>query len=949
MDELKNALYSSFIDKNFVSAKEQRARLVYNDYKENMKMSNELQHLLKECDTFDISVAFIAESGLAAIRETLNTLRNQNKKGRIITSTYLGFNEPKMFKDLLKYPNLEVRVFDDQKGFHPKGYIFRKDNYYQAIIGSSNLTQSALSENQEWNLFFTSTDQGEVITQIQKEFQKQWDMSVPLTKKWIEDYQKSYVKLVYPKHNHYSQEIKPNIMQQNALSSLSTLRKENKDKALLISATGTGKTYLAAFDVKAVHPKKMLFVVHRKSIALKAMETFQTIIKDKTMGVFSGNTKELEKDYLFSTIQTIHKAENRNLFKQSEFDYIIIDEVHKAGANSYQELMQYFKSNFLLGMSATPERTDNFDIYKMFDYNIAYEIRLQQAMEYDLLCPFHYYGITDFTIDGQEIDDKSDFNLLISDQRIDYIIDKINEYGYSGNKVHGLVFVSRKQEAIELSRLFNQRGYSTLALTGEDSETVRQDAMDRLESEGDNSLDYIFTVDIFNEGIDIPKVNQVLMLRPTQSAIVFVQQLGRGLRKNKDKEYVVVIDFIGNYEKNFLIPIALSGNTNLNKDNLRRFVSEGNLLIPGSSTIQFDEISQKRIYESIDHANFNDVKMIKESYLSLKAKLGRIPKLKEFEKYGAIDVQRIFQNKNLGSYHEFLKKYEKEYKIRFNDLEEKYLKFISIKLSSGKRIQELEAIKLAINRKINLKHFLSDKMQNEYGIVMPEISFETIENILTQNFATGSSKDTFKDITIIDEQWNTSKTFLALLNNKEFKNQVLEIIDYAISIYKNEYIERYQDTDLCLYKKYTYEDVCQLLNWEKSLVPLNIGGYKYDEHTNTLPVFINYDKEDGIAETIKYKDHFIDQQTLVAMSKSKMRLDSKGMEIFTKAKERNTFIHIFVRKNKDDKISKEFYYLGKGNIITIKQDSMGNNVPVCEIVYQLDKPVRRDIFEFIVQ
>ena len=201
-------------------------------------------------------------------------------------------------------------------------------------------------------------------------------------------------------------------MQQNALSSLSTLRKENKDKALLISATGTGKTYLAAFDVKAVHPKKMLFVVHRKSIALKAMETFQTIIKDKTMGVFSGNTKELEKDYLFSTIQTIHKVENRNLFKQSEFDYIIIDEVHKAGANSYQELVQYFKPNFLLGMSATSERTDNFDIYKMFDYNIAYEIRLQQAMEYDLLCPFHYYGITDFTIDGQEIDDKSDFNLL---------------------------------------------------------------------------------------------------------------------------------------------------------------------------------------------------------------------------------------------------------------------------------------------------------------------------------------------------------------------------------------------------------------------------------------------------------------------------------------------------------------------------------------------------------
>lgn len=737
-------------------------------------------------------------------------------------------------------------------------------------------------------------------------------------------------------------------MQQNALASLSSLRDQGKDKALLISATGTGKTYLSAFDVKACHSKRMLFVVHRKSIALKAMETFQTIIKDRTMGMFSGDIKDLEKDYIFSTVQTIYKPENRELFSRNEFDYIIIDEVHKAGANSYQELVTYFKPKFLLGMSATPERSDNFDIYKMFDYNIAYEIRLQQAMEYDLLCPFHYYGITDLIFDGKSINDKSDFNMLIDDKRVDYIIEKINEYGYSGEKVHGLIFVSRKAEAIQLSKLFNQRGYKTMALTGEDNENIRQNAMDRLESNSQDSLDYIFTVDIFNEGIDIPKVNQVVMLRPTQSAIIFVQQLGRGLRKNDEKEYVVVIDFIGNYEKNFFIPIALSGSTNLNKDNLRRFISEGNLMIPGSSTIQFDEISRTRIFESIDQANFNDIKMIKESYIGLKAKLGRIPRLQDFEKYGAIDIQRIFQNKNLGSYHEFLKKYEKEYHVKFNQLEEDYLKFISMKLSSGKRIQELEAIRLAIERKTKLMSYLKDKMINEYDIQLPKVSYETIENILTQEFATGSSKDTFKDAKIIDHDWNITHTFNQLLTNNKFKDQVLEVIDYAIDVYKREYSERYHDTDLCLYKKYTYEDVCRLLNWEKSLVALNIGGYKYDEHTNTLPVFINYDKEDDIAETIKYKDHFIDEQTLIAMSKSKMRIDSKGMEMFTKARDRNTFIHIFVRKNKDDKISKEFYYLGRGNIVSIKQDTMGNSIPVCEIMYKLDRPVRKDIYDFIV-
>ena len=928
---------------------QERTRLIYNDQQQNKKVITDIENALLDCDTFDISVAFIALSGLASIRETLHKLKVQNKKGRIITSTYLGFNEPKMFKDLLKYPNIEVRVYDDHHGFHSKGYIFQKNSNYWAIVGSSNLTQSALSLNQEWNVYVSSHKQNDTIKQIQDEFENQWQRSIPLTHEWINEYQKNYVKPEKHAIRHIKRDIVPNYMQRQALASLEHLRQQNQDRALLISATGTGKTYLSAFDVQKVKPRRMLFVVHRKSIALKAMETFQTIIKDKTMGIFSGNVKELGKDYLFSTVQTIHKKENRELFKQDEFDYIIIDEVHKAGAYTYQELVHYFHPQFLLGMSATPERNDQFDIYKMFHYNIAYEIRLQQAMEYDLLCPFHYYGITDLNIDGISIDDKSDFNLLINEKRIDYIIEKIEEYGYSGEKVHGLIFVSRKQEAIELSNLFNQRGYNTIALTGDDNEEKRQEAMDRLESNDEDGLDYIFTVDIFNEGIDIPKVNQVVMLRPTQSAIIFVQQLGRGLRRNDEKDYVVVIDFIGNYERNFLIPIALSGNTNLNKDTLRQFITERNVLIPGVSTIQFDEISQKRIFESIDHANFNDVKLIKESYVQLKAKLGRIPHIKDFEKYGAIDIQKIFQNKGLGSYHMFLKKYEKEYDVQFSSLEEKYLQFISSKLSSAKRVQELEAIKLAIERKVHVNEYLKQQMLDEYQIQMPEVSYTTIQNILTQNFATGSSKDAFKDVPILDTDWNISHVFQSLLNNEEFKRQVLEVIDYSIDLYKREYSQRYQNTDLCLYKKYTYEDVCQLLNWEKNLVPLNIGGYKYDQHTNTLPVFINYDKEEDIADTIKYTDHFVDPQTLVAMSKSKLKLGSKGMDIFTQAKQRQTIIHIFVRKNKDDKTSKEFYYLGIGNIINIKQEYMADQIPVCEILYHLDQPVRQDIYDYIVK
>lgn len=884
MDELNKALHTSFIDKSFPSNKDLRPKLFFNDYKRRMNLAFEITKRLKECDYFEFSVAFISESGLAVLKQILLNLKEKGVKGRIITSTYLGFNAPKMFKQLLSFTNIEVRVFEQEHcGFHPKGFIFHTGDHRDIIVGSSNLTQTALESNQEWDLFFTSHENGELASQVSNEFDIQWELSTPLTNEWIESYKETYVKPFRPASVQSSKIIKPNKMQEEALKSLKNLRDNNKDKALLISATGTGKTFLSAFDVRRFKPKRLLFVVHRRNIAEAALRSFKYLIPNVSMGIFSGNTKETDSDFIFSTVQTIHKKEYREMFDRDAFDYIIIDEVHRAGAQSYQDIVDYFKPKFLLGMSATPERSDDFDIYEMFDHNIAYEIRLIQAMEYNLLCPFHYYGITDMTIDGIEIDDKSEFNILTSELRVDYIIEKINEYGYSGDRIHGLIFCSRKDECEKLSQLFNMRGYKTIALTGDSSEEMRQKAIDSLESNDENSLDYIFTVDIFNEGIDIPKVNQVVMLRPTESAIVFVQQLGRGLRKNDSKEYVVIIDFIGNYEKNFLIPVALSGQTNYNKDSLRQFVCEGSLITPGASTIQFDQITEKRIYQSIDAANFTQVRLIKDSYKQLKEKLGRIPHLKEFEQYGAIDVQLMFQNKSLGCYHTFLSKYEKDYHIHFSTLEEKYLQFISSKLSSGKRVEELEAIKLIINKRTNLLTHLKETLNSDYKIELPDVGIETISNILSQNFMTGSSKKTFEKAVFLDENFESSPQFLKLLNNEDFKNQVMEVVEYAIDKNKKEYSNRYKNTDFCLYSKYTYEDVCRLLNWEKNIVPLNIGGYFYDIRTNTLPVFINYDKDESVVDTQQYADHFIDAQNFVAMSKSNVRITNPGMEKFVKA------------------------------------------------------------------
>lgn len=428
-------------------------------------------------------------------------------------------------------------------------------------------------------------------------------------------------------------------MQLGFISNLEKIRAAGETKALLISATGTGKTYASAFALREEDTKKVLFLVHREQIAKQAIASYKKVFgKTRTFGLLSGNSKDYDVDYLFSTMQMMAKPEILTRFRRDEFDTIIIDEAHRTGAASYQNIMKYFAPKFWLGMTASPERTDAFDVYDAFDHNIAYEIRLQQALEENLLCPFHYFGITDLQIDGETVDEETglrDFNKLTSDDRVSYVIEQMEYYGYCGRKPKGLIFCSSKKEAGVLSEKFNERGYRTMALTGDDSQEKREQAVERLVLEdGEDKLDYIFTVDIFNEGVDIPEVNQVIMLRPTESPIVFVQQLGRGLRKADDKEYVVILDFIGNYKNNFMIPIALSGDRSYNKDNIRRYVLEGERIIPGSSTIHFDEISRKRIFAAIDSANFSDIKLIKENYKNLKNKLGRIPALKDFSYVG---------------------------------------------------------------------------------------------------------------------------------------------------------------------------------------------------------------------------------------------------------------------------------------------------------------------------
>lgn len=945
-----------------------------------------LDNELSKCQEFIISVAFISRSGLAPLKQTLLELEKRGIPGKILTTNYLTFTEPSALKALSKYTNVELKIFKcdkNIKGFHTKGYLFYKTDrnigkVVNITIGSSNLTGNALAVNKEWNTSFTVEESAELLSNVIEDFNQLWNSPNAFTvnKQILDEYA-----LVYNEQKRVNKEIlekrlelqkvaaisdskvvsteqillQPNSMQLDFVQKLNEIRAMGEHRALLISATGTGKTYAAAFALREINPKRALFIVHREQILRKAIESFKNVFGEtKSFGLYSGTSHEIDKDFVFATMQTM--ATHYEDFAKEEFQVIVVDEAHRTGAESYQKMMKYFNPDLWIGMTASPDRTDKFDVYAAFDHNIAHEIRLQEAMRLNLLCPFHYYGITDIFVDGEE-KEKRVFAKLICDDRVNYIIEKAEYFGHTGSRVKGLAFCSRLDEAVELSKKFNERGYRTIALSGADSQEEREKAVKLLEQEdGDSGLDYIFTVDIFNEGIDIPQVNQILMLRPTESPIIFVQQLGRGLRKAEDKEFVMILDFIGNYSSNYMIPIALSGDRTYNKDNIRRYVRQGVKALEGASTIHFDEISRKRIYESIDSANFSEMKLIKECYKNLKYKLGRIPSLMDYEEYGEMDVMRIFENANLGSYHKFLTKVEKdEYTVKFSALEEKYLEYVSTKFANGKRLHELLILDRLLQNESssNLISSMKNVLFSSYAILTNDKTDKNVINLLTGSFATGAAKDAYKDVVFIEPDKNDYKIaqqFRDLLNNNEFAKQIKEVVDFAMMRNKKYFGNRYKNSSFNLYAKYTYEDVCRLLDWEKGEVALNIGGYKFDKNTKTYPVFINYEKDESISASTNYNDRFLNQDTLVAISKSKRTSTSDDVQTAVNADRLNVQMELFVRKNKDDQTSKEFYYLGRLHATGETQDFImpGTEFSAVEITYKLETPVREDIYDYLV-
>ncbi|MEQ3306541.1 DEAD/DEAH box helicase [Fusobacterium varium] len=934
---LIESLKTSSINLNIESSQNFQHKLLCN--KEEKIIIN-LRKELENCDEFIISVAFITEGGLSLILEQLKELENRNIRGKILTGDYLNFTEPKALKRLLNYKNIELKILSKEK-FHAKGYFFKKGNLWTLIIGSSNLTQTALTVNFEWNLKINSLEDGKITKDILNNFEEIFERLPKLDLEMIENYEKvyklskEYSKIQEKNQNSlFKKDIKPNFMQKEALENLKLLR-ESEDKGLLISATGTGKTYLSAFDVKNLKPEKMLFIAHRKTILRKAKYTFENIISNKKMAIY-GEESIVDADYIFAMVQTLNKKEHLEKFSKNYFNYIIIDEVHHSGAKTYQSIISYFKPDFLLGMTATPERSDDFDIYRLFNHNIAYEIRLYDALRENLLCPFHYFGVSDITVDGECIDNKTSIKNLILEQRIDHIIEKSRYYGYSGEKLHGLMFVSRVEEANILAEKFNERGIKSIALTGEHGDNTRENAIEKLEN---GEIEYIITVDIFNEGIDIPCVNQVILLRPTESSIVYIQQLGRGLRKNKNKEFVVVLDFIGNYEKNFLIPTAISQNNSFDKDFMKKFILNGTNMIPGESSISFEEIVKERIFENINKTNFSTKKNIEHDFNLLEKQLGRTPMLNDFFTRNMIEPSVILKFRK--DYDSVLKalRPNTEFGV-LSEIEKNFLTFLSSFFTPAKRIHEMVILQESIkNVKISLKE-VEDILEKKYKIKQQKENIENaVKHLSKEIFTSLSTMKEFEPILEkVNGEYKVSKDFKnGYENNKYFRELVEDLIKYNLGYVEKNYKQSGKES-IQKYKQYTKQEGFWQLNLDFNN-GYQVSGYTVFEEEKKVIMFVTME------DSSIFDNKFLDQQRFPWFSKNNRCL-SRNNRLTAEGKIAENYytLEIFVKKSSGE----SFYYLGQAEkVLKAKECFTEKGIPRVEYELKLKNEVPEDLFDYL--
>jgi len=896
---------------------------------------------LNECTSFDFSVSFIKKAGLVLLYKQIESALQRGAKGRIITSTYQNFTDVPSLEMFLalqdKYPNfechLEYESFGDG-GFHTKGYLFGFEDHHEVIIGSSNITYFAIMKNVEWDLAVIANPLDSLLISTLAEFERLWSKTNPLNKEIIRRYQ---TRLEYaieqwdmdffdPETN---RPVRPNLMQRQALKEIARYRSMGADKALVVAATGSGKTYLAAFDALNFQAKKVLFVVHKDIILEEAMKTFMKVFQtSRTYGMYTGQSKNTDADFVFASNQML--ALHLDLFAKDEFDYIVIDEVHHATASTYQKIMSHFKPQFYLGLTATPDRMDEQSIYDLFGKNVPYDLRLREALENDLIVPFHYYGIKDSLVDFK--DDLTSEGVrrivmeLSSEANCEFVASEIEKHRGPG-KLKCVAFCRNIEHARLMEQGMGRLGYTCVSLTGRNSTGERMKVFQDLQDEK-NPLSIVFCVDILNEGIDVPSMNMVLFLRPTESSTIFIQQLGRGLRKYEGKPYLTVLDFIGNsYTRSVQIALALgslskSGMVDKRTllDHVRTNFSE--IGIPGVK-IEIDPQSREEILQSIERTNFNRFDLLLQDYKNfktyLKLKPGEYPLHVDFLN-SEVSADLLRYTKKFESYYDFLVRANEDVPY-FNENEAAVIRTLSWFLPLLRSEEYMIVLDLLDGNKTieELKDYC--RGNENYQEASFAHAIKMLENKIVCTWSTSH-------VAIIKKEGDMYSLSFKVENH--LKDWLIDLLSYGLERYKSEF---YGVKDLLkLYGPYTGPKSFMALNNDNLFY---MSGVHYIK--DRLCLYVNLNKDGQPEERLKYKDRFLTNKVLQWESQTSTTLDNKKGQRLIKTR----FAEIFVRKTKkEDGIETPFIYLGMGELTNPRASDNPAKAVLFDIV--LKNPVPKE-------
>ena len=625
-----------------------------------MQLYYQLIQSIKKADSVDIIVSFLMESGVKMLLEELDNALKRGAKIRILTGNYLGITQPSALYLLKKKlgSRVDMRFYNEkERSFHPKSYIFHYERYSDIYIGSSNISRSALTSGIEWNYRFSSVSDPKNYEKFYQVFEDLFEHhSIIIDNEELKRYSQNWHRPAVAKdleryeYSHQNEEnesedtkvrllYEPRGAQIEALCALEDTRAEGAKRALVQAATGVGKTYLAAFDSKSY--ERVLFVAHREEILKQAAVSFRNVRNSEDYGFFTGEEKSTDKSVIFASVATLGRSEylSEKYFAPDYFQYLVIDEFHHAVNEQYQRIVKYFKPQFLLGLTATPERMDGRNIYELCDYNVPYEISLKDAINKGMLVPFHYYGIYDDTdysglhlIRGRYDEKELNETYIGNVHRHDLIYKYYCKYGSK----KALGFCCSRAHAEEMAKEFCERGIPSVAVYSNANGTYSEERGKAIKKLKSGEIRVIFSVDMFNEGVDITSVDMVMFLRPTESPIVFLQQLGRGLRRSKGKEYLNVLDFIGNYEKAGRVRFLLTGRT-LGKNEYYNPADRS--VFPDDCLVDFD-MKLIDLFSEMDKKRLKIKDQIRNEYYRVKELLGRIPSRMDLFTYMDDDIYR---------------------------------------------------------------------------------------------------------------------------------------------------------------------------------------------------------------------------------------------------------------------------------------------------------------------